>query len=203
MASIFLTLALPGIGFAEDDDRGEVLFELCQQCHGPAGAGDSLFLAPAIAGMDQWYLEVQLNAFRAGIRGVHPDDLGGLRMYPMAQWLKSEADVTAVASYVAAMPVVSQPATLEGGDALEGKNLYKVCEACHGPDGAGNMALNAPPLRGGNDWYLIESLKKFKAGVRGGNLKNAPAVMMRGMSMSLADDQAMKDVVAHIMTLSN
>ena len=59
----------------------------------------------------------------------------------------------------------------------------------------------APRLRGASDWYLLSSLQKYKAGVRGGNPQNANAVLMRGMATQLADEQAMKDVIAHIETL--
>ena len=84
------SLTYSGVGSAADLARGEVLFELCQQCHGPDGAGDEMSLAPSIAGHEQWYLEAQLNHFRSGARGLHPDDIAGLRMYPMAQWLRGE-----------------------------------------------------------------------------------------------------------------
>ncbi len=43
----------------------------------------------------------------------------------------------------------------------------------------------------------------YKAGTRGSNPANATAMLMRGMAMSLADEQAMKDIIAHINTLSN
>ena len=68
-----------------DDDRGRELFELCAQCHGHDGGGMQYALAPAIAGVEQWYLENQLKLFRDGIRGMHPDDIAGMRMSPMAR----------------------------------------------------------------------------------------------------------------------
>jgi len=180
--------------------RGEKIYALCTQCHGPEGAGNPLSLAPAIAGLEPWYVEAQLKNFKKGVRGMHPDDRGGLRMYPMSLSLRSDEDIAAVATYVASLPRAKPPITVEG-DAAKGANSYKTCAACHGPDGNGNQALNAPSLVGSNDWYLVESLKKYKAGVRGGNPGNQNAVMMRGMALSLADDQAIRDVVAHIMAL--
>ena len=68
--------------------------------------------------------------------------------------------------------------------------------------GEGNQVMNGPPLAGMNDWYLMTTLQKFKDGVRGGNSANPTEMMMRGMAMSLADEQAMKNVIAHIMTLN-
>ena len=55
--------------------RGEALFDLCAQCHGADGGGNKMFLAPAIAGLEQWYVEMQLEKFRNGQRGRHFDDV--------------------------------------------------------------------------------------------------------------------------------
>jgi cytochrome c553 len=189
---------------ANDDDgtRGEVLFELCRQCHGAEGEGMELSLAPAIAGLDEWYVESQLTKFKQGVRGLHAQDLGGLRMYPMSQWLANEDDIRAVSSYIAGLARVAPATTLQGGDAHKGEAAYALCAACHGKEGEGIKTMNSPPLRGMSDWYLMTTLQKFKDGVRGGNAKNPNEMMMRGMALSLTDEQAMKDVIAHIMTLN-
>jgi cytochrome c553 len=185
---------------AADPDRGRELYELCAQCHGPAGHGDAAALAPAIAGMGEWYVKSQLQHFRSGTRGTHPQDVGGLRMYPMSLSLASDDDLAAVAAYVASLPAEKLPATVHG-DAKNGQTLYALCGACHGADGAGNQQMNAPRLAGTSDWYLVTSLQKFKTGVRGGDPANTNAVMMRGFATQLADEQAMRDVVAYINTL--
>ena len=198
-----LIVGAPVAAQAGDNARGEELFGLCAQCHGPDGAGMELSLAPAIAGLDLWYVEAQLNMFRDGLRGLHPDVVGGLRMYPMSQWLATDADLSAVAEYVASMPATHSAPTLVGGDAKKGATIYATCAACHGPDGAGMQAMNAPPLRGQNDWYIYESLIKFKAGYRGYDPKNINAALMRAMSNTIADDQAMRDVIAYITTLDD
>ena len=200
LAALALSLAA-GTASAEDNARGESLFNLCIQCHGEAGQGMPLALAPAIAGLGEWYVTAQLNNFKGGLRGLHPDDRGGLRMYPMSLSLRSDEDIEAVSAYVAGLPRANPPTSVEGGDAAKGAASWATCAACHGPDGAGNQTMFAPQLTGGSDWYLVESLKKYKSGVRGNNPANANAVMMRGMANVLADDQAIKDVVAHIMTL--
>lgn len=187
---------------AEGNARGEILFDLCQQCHGADGEGMELSLAPSIAGLDKWYVESQLTKFKQGVRGLHAGDVGGLRMYPMSQWLENEQDIAAISDYVANLPRTEPHATVEGGDAAAGATAYKLCASCHGPEGEGNQTMNSPPLRGMSDWYLMTTLQKFKAGVRGANAKNPNEMMMRGMAMSLVDEQAMKNVVAHIMTLS-
>lgn len=198
-------LALGGLaGLASaDDGRSAELFDLCAQCHGSEGEGNPLALAPAIAGLEEWYVATQLHNFRSGLRGLNPEDRPGLRMYPMSQSIYDDADVALLASYVASLPSVDPKPTIDGGNPEVGKTLYVTCAACHGPDGKGNKDLNAPRLVDSSDWYLYSTLQRYKAGIRGGNPKNQNSVMMRGMAMSLADDQAIKDVVAYIETLSN
>jgi cytochrome c553 len=191
----------PGSVAADDSARGEDLFDLCQQCHGGEAQGNAEYLAPPLAGLDEWYIESQLKAFKSGGRGMHPDDIPGMRMMPMSRWLRTDEDVKAVAGYIAKLPAAHAEATLEGGHPESGKASYAVCAACHGQNGEGNQAMSSPPLAGMSDWYLYSTLQRFKDGVRGTNPKNPTEMMMRGMALSLADDQAIKDVVAYIMTL--
>ena len=61
LASLILT---PFTTAFADSERGAKLFDLCTQCHGDQGDGRELFLAPAIAGMGQWYVESQLKMFQ-------------------------------------------------------------------------------------------------------------------------------------------
>ncbi|MBW2243828.1 MAG: cytochrome c [Deltaproteobacteria bacterium] len=197
-----LLVAAFALPVAAADGRGEQLFELCAQCHGSAAEGNQMTLAPAIAGLDEWYVEAQLNYFRNGARGLHPGDTGGMRMYPMSIWLSTDEDVKAVAGYVASLPRANPTPVLEGGDAAKGSAFYLVCATCHGQEGGGDPEKNSPPLRGANDWYLLSSLEKYKAKIRGGSPLNPNAVVMQGTVNILPDAQAMRDVVAHIMTLS-
>jgi len=197
-AVLVCMLAVPALSRAEE--RGAALYELCAQCHGEAGAGNKMFGAPAIAGLPLWYVQSQLRKFRTGLRGRHFDDLEGMRMRPMSLSLRNDEDVDAVASHVAALPRQPLVVTLEGGDAARGAAGYAVCASCHGQHGEGSQDQSAPPLAGASDWYLLTSLQKFKDGVRGGDMNDMTAVMMRPMAMGLADQQAMKDVIAHIAT---
>jgi cytochrome c oxidase subunit 2 len=197
-ALLVVLLAMPLAGRA--DDRGAALFQLCAQCHGDAAEGNQAFGAPAIAGLPLWYVEGQLRKFRVGLRGRHFDDLEGMRMRPMSLTLRNDEDVAAVANHVAALPAVQPAATLSGGDATRGAAGYAVCASCHGQKGEGSQEQSAPPLVGMSDWYLLASLQKFKDGVRGGDLNDMTAVMMRPMAMQLADQQAMKDLIAYMAT---
>jgi cytochrome c oxidase subunit 2 len=204
---VSMTIGPAGQAFAEDTAvlaRGQQLFELCAQCHAGNGGGNSDFLAPAIAGMPAWYVEMQLKNFKNGVRGLHAEDTGGLRMYPMSQWLRSEADQKAVSVYVASLPETDPAGELAGeGDASRGAGYYAVCGACHGAAGEGNQGMGAPPLIGQSDWYLYSSIMKYKDRVRGSGAGDPFGAAMQGMVATLPDDNAVLDVIAHIQTLSN
>lgn len=185
-------------------DRGAQIFQFCAQCHGADATGNEQFLAPNLTGLPEWYLLAQLENFRAGLRGMHPDDVSGLRMMPMARIFRgetAETDMQAVVAHIAALPEKTPAPALSGGDAARGAQLYQVCAACHGPDGQGMQALNAPPLTQESDWYLLSSLQRYKEGIRSNDPRNANAQIMKGMAATLADEQAMKDVIAYIRSL--
>ncbi len=203
LAIMLFSAALPTRALAQDSALGKELFELCGPCHGPDGGGEPLYLAPSIAGLQQWELQLQLEKFRSGLRGAHPDDLAGLRMYPMSLSLKSEENLRAVAAYAASLPAQRPEPLLEGGDPAKGKLLYAPCAACHGDDASGNETLFGSSLKNSSDWYLLTQLRNFKVGIRGGNLRDAQGLLMRPFAMTLVDEQAMKDIVAYIMTLRN
>jgi cytochrome c oxidase subunit 2 len=193
--------ALPAQAAERD---GAALFELCAQCHGADGSGREAFLAPNLTGLPDWYLLGQLRNFHSGLRGMHPDDTAGLRMYPMAKTFAgdtADADMQAVVAHITKLPVVVPEPTFTDGDPAKGQAFYQVCTACHGPDGKGNQALGSPPLTHESDWYLLSSLKRYKDGVRSNDPRNANAQLMRGMAATLPDEQAMKDVIAYIRSL--
>lgn len=182
-------------------ERGDYLFaNYCAPCHGPTGKGMDNLGAPAIAGLPEWYVTEQLHKFRGGLRGAHVDDVEGLRMRPMSRTLAVEEDIGAVAKYISSLAASRPEATLQG-DAAKGAVAYGTCAACHGPQGAGNEQLGAPPLTLQQDWYLVRQLGKFKSGVRGANPKDVRGGQMRPMAATLADEKAVMDVVSHIQTL--
>jgi cytochrome c553 len=185
----------------EDTARGRALFGLCAQCHGSDGRGNQEFLAPAIAGLRQDYAERQLRNFKTGVRGLHFEDVAGMRMAPMARTLHTEDDIRAVAAYVAGLPAARPTPVLTGGDPERGKTFFQVCMTCHGPDAAGNEQIGSPPLKTASDWYLLTQLQNFRAGVRGTRPGDTHGPVMRPMALTLPDEQALEDVIAYITTL--
>ena len=87
------------------------------------------------------------------------------------------------------------------GDATKGKAAYAVCAACHGANGMGNKALNAPRIAGQEPWYLERQLKNFKGGLRGANAKDPYGMQMRPMALTLANDQAVSAMAAYVSSM--
>lgn len=96
---------------------------------------------------------------------------------------------------------VSLLLTLSAVAAEQGETLYGSCVACHGADGAGNMALNAPALAGQDAAYLQRQLNNFRNGLRGSDPADSYGMQMRGMAAVLASDQAVTAVSTYIASL--
>ncbi len=187
---------------AQDAGYGANGYKLCASCHGFSGEGNELVNAPAIAGLEAWYVERQLRNFRDGIRGHADDDQPGRTMAQMSRGLASDRAIADLVAYIETLPDTKPARTLDG-DSVRGRTAYAACVACHGADAKGNAALNAPGLLGLDDWYQVRQLKKFHDGTRGAMAADTYGQQMAPMARTLADEQAMTDVVAYIQTLDD
>jgi cytochrome c553 len=113
------------------------------------------------------------------------------------QAVDSTADVAATE---AAEQVVD---AAEGASAAldKGKALYTPCIACHGVNGEGNAALNAPGIAGQSETYLTRQLWEFKKGLRGAEEGDTIGAQMRPMAMALADGTAIANVAAYVSSM--
>jgi cytochrome c oxidase subunit II len=68
-----------------DAAAGASSYTTCSYCHGAAGQGSWSTNAPPLAGMSDWYLARQLQQFREGHRGRHPQDFHGAQMARMSR----------------------------------------------------------------------------------------------------------------------
>jgi cytochrome c553 len=185
---VAMTAFLTNASAAEKSD-----LSYCTVCHGAHGNGNPAIRAPKISGMEAWYLRRQLESFRDGTRGTHPDDTAGQEMQPVGVRLRDKAGIDEAIAYVSSFEPKTPPITIEG-DVTRGRSLYVTCESCHGSKGEGNQAIGAPALAARTDWYLVTQLQNYQTGVR----DNA---QMRAIAATLPDQQAIDDVVAYINTL--
>jgi cytochrome c553 len=65
--------------------------QVCVTCHGADGRGNELLRAPPIVQLHDWYLVQELENFRSGARGAHPEDTWGLTMRGQAVLLSDQA----------------------------------------------------------------------------------------------------------------
>lgn len=203
MKTFLISALMVGVSIAVPAQAGDVaagktLFATCAGCHGAQAEGNKALNAPKLSGQEAWYMERQLNNFKAGIRGGANDPLGA-QMAPMAKMLADDAAVANVVAYIGTLADAKAAATIEG-DAAAGKGLYATCAACHGAQGEGNPAMNAPRLAGMSDFYLVNQLKTFRSGARGANADDAYGKTMAPMARML-DDAGIANVVAYINTL--
>ncbi|HET9025867.1 MAG TPA: c-type cytochrome, partial [Burkholderiaceae bacterium] len=64
-------------------------------------------------------------------------------------------DDAAYQAWLAKQPTFAQWMARPKADPAAGQALYAVCAACHGAEGEGNPAMNAPKLAGQGPWYLV------------------------------------------------
>ena len=207
LIAIALTVASAPVAVAESAtkdvyvgsaNQGKVKSATCSACHGSDGNSASADY-PKLAGQHASYLASTLRAYRDGSR--ENAIMAGLAA------VLSEEDIADLSAYYATQAVSSgavQAELLERGEQLyrfgDTEKGISACAACHGQKGEGNLAMNAPAIAGQEDWYLLRQLKAFKSGIRGTHPKDVYGTQMRPMAMMLADEQAMKDVIAHVKT---
>ena len=179
---------------------GSAQFIVCAACHGQQGEGMAALNAPKIAGQSAWYLKRQLQNYKSGARGAHADDVFGRQMAPMAATLVNDAAIDNVIAHIQTLPDNPAPSTV-AGDVGNGEKLYRVCSYCHGADGQGVRAMNAPRAAGMSDWYLARQLENFREGIRGSHSSDFYGFQMGLMAGVARDEQAINDLVAYINTL--
>jgi cytochrome c oxidase subunit 2 len=140
-----------------------------------------------------------LTPTKAGAYEILCEELCGMGHFAMrGRVIVDNADD--YAAWLAAQQTHAQQQARPAGDPAAGQAAYAVCSACHGAQGEGNQALNAPKLAGLPAWYLARQLEYFKQGVRGGAPGDAIAQQMAAIAQPLAAD-TIANVVAYVATL--
>ena len=220
LAGATLTVAGAGGAAAQPDAAPSspraLYVAACASCHGADAQGNPRIDAPVLAGLSAAYLERQIDGFRRGYRGRHPEDREGAEMRPMIDGF-ADADLAALAGWLASLPLPASAAaaadgapadgaeTTDGeaapaGDPARGRTLYAACAVCHGRSGEGNDALGAPRLAGQAGWYTARQLRKFIDGVRGSHPDDTSGASMQASAEGM-ETRDVADIVAWIETL--
>jgi len=195
-------------------------------CHGAQAQGGPALDAPPLAGMEAWYTERQLIAFRDRKRGMHDEDVPGLQMSIVSGMLRNEQTLKNIAAYLESLPTGAAPEKTRDGkeagterpfiwkskyaslsvpnapDLTRGADIYKTsCLACHGASAEGNQALGAPKLTELPDWYQQRQLQYYRDGIRGNPAEGTYAIQMAAFGKLLKTNQEIADVVAYIESI--
>lgn len=90
----------PQTTIAGDSTAGKALYQSCAACHGAQAEGIQAIGAPALKGLNDWYLVTQLNHFRLNVRGNQSADVYGQQMKAASSMVTSEQDAANLAAYI-------------------------------------------------------------------------------------------------------
>jgi len=127
------------------------------------------------------------------------EELCGVAHYAMRSQVVVESQAE-FDTWLDAQPTFADMLAIPAGDANRGQATYGICSACHGQQGEGNVALNAPKIAGQEGWYIARQIANYNNGIRGGE-GDIFGAQMAPMARTLATPQAIADVAAYIDTL--
>ena len=93
---------------------------------------------------------------------------------------------------IAAAFMAVSGSSVRAGDPAAGRDLAHACSACHGLDGLSRRP-DAPHIAGQIDIYMIDQLKKYRAGTRKHPVMN---IIAEGLS-----DQDIADLTAYYASI--
>ena len=97
--------AQPATTISGDAARGEDYYvNICSACHSGNGQGNDTLGAPALAGLNDWYLKSSYQSYLDGLRGTHPDDFYGAQMARLAPALAKGDDIDDVIAFITTLP---------------------------------------------------------------------------------------------------
>lgn len=78
---------------------------------------------------------------------------------------------------------------------------YGFCTVCHGAQGNGNPAIQAPKIAGIQPWYLKQELERFRGKLRGTRSGDVTGMEMQPVAMQL-NDEAIEAVAVYVSSFS-
>jgi cytochrome c553 len=190
-----------GGGMGMGGGTGALFGGACAPCHAPNGNGYPSEFSPKISGQEDWYLSRQLMNFRNDLRGDNDGEIWAKQMnFHIKDFAPSQ--LQAFVDHIETLEDTPAEVTIDG-DTARGRQLYtQTCALCHGDEAMGNRGLNSPRLAGMSDWYMVIQLEKFRSGLRGRHPDDIYGAQMVPFSMTIPDEEALRDVVSYINTLA-
>jgi cytochrome c553 len=186
------TLAGPATEVDPPRRTAQEIFETCRLCH----STKEMQRGPILDGLPAWYVTLQLNKFKAGVRGTNSENRSEALMAAAISLPRDDDEIRRVAEFIGALPP-QKHLKIVRGDEQRGKSLFLACVPCHGERGQGNPELKSPPLNVQEDWYLLDQLRKFKAGQRGSDPRDVEGKTMQPV-MGFLETKDLRDIVRYI-----
>ena len=169
----------------------QTLIKHCLTCHSTV----EMQRGPLLQGLEGWYLEEQLEAFKEGSRGGDIKDKNGQLMHSAVKAFSDE-HLEFAAEWFANQPRPEIKAVVKG-DITEGKELYQeACYKCHDHP-MGKFFSRSPDLYKMEDWYLMSQLRAYKAGWRGVAPRDTHGIKMRAALQPYSMKQ-LQNIVAYL-----
>jgi cytochrome c553 len=182
----FISFALVSVAQAAGDAAaGKTKAVACSGCHGIDG-NSMVPTFPKLAGQNEKYIVNQLKAFKDS-KGRKNDIMTGMVA------ALSEQDMSDIGAFYFSQ-TLSSAAPADETKLAEGRDIYKggnlqtkmpACQACHGPDGAGNPGTGYAQVGGQYADYTKAQLMAFKNGERTTDDK----AMMRDIVKMMSDKE--------------
>ena len=193
-----LAMPLPDGNSTAQPSLNETL-STCVSCHGENGVGT--LAAPRLAGQNERYLREQMEHFKNGLRGQHPDDAMG---QSMVEWVADldTARIAALAAHFSALEkprLGADPAAGADTPAARGMVFFQNnCQSCHASRHKGADSIYVPNVAILDAEYLKRQIDGYRQGWRGGQEASSRAKSMRQMAYQFTDDRTVDDVVAYL-----
>ena len=163
----------------------------CSICH----ENKEMQRGPNLFGLNSYYLEHQMKVFQFGIRGSEVKNKSEALMGSAKLHLPQNMDRQILAQWISEQKQPQKYYNLKG-DSIAGQQLAQACLACH--QVKGNHAL--PNLLKLEPWYILDQLRKFKAGRRGYHEKDHAGQLMKAYVQPL-EDSDLKRITLHLQRL--
>ena len=98
------------VGMHGDTAAGRARYQtVCIACHQADGSGNEALGAPPLTRQYDWYMLGQIEKFKSGMRGAHPEDTMGAQMAAMSQTLEDTTAMHDVIAYIRTLQLQKEP----------------------------------------------------------------------------------------------
>lgn len=174
-----------------DLESGKELYEMCASCHGADALGSRDGVYPQLAGQHRSVIIKQISDFRLGNR-----ENPAMLPFAEADVLGGPQGISDVASYLASLPMTSEPGVGSGNNLELGEKVYEEnCSVCHDESAEGFDAFFFPKVQGQHYEYTLRQLIWMKDGGR----RNVYHGMLRRIQkLTMEDLEAVSDYTSRL-----